>query len=79
MRCFQRDDRVFHALYSAGLVVAVDARYTTIAFDDGAVRKFVTTLMQLEPSTLPLPPSPPPSRRGGRSKAAGAGGKHDKA
>ena len=69
MKCFRRDERVFHALHGAGLVVDADGRYTTIAFDDGAVRKFVTTLMRVQPSDLPLPP-PPPARRATRSRTA---------
>jgi hypothetical protein len=75
MASFQADDRVLHARYGPGCVVHVDERYTTIAFDDGAVRKFVTTLVCLETSDLPLPPpTPRPTRpRRARSKGATAG------
>ena len=69
MRSFRRDDRVFHTVHGAGLVVDADGRYTTIAFDDSAVRQFVTTLMQLQPSDLPLPPPPSPVRRTARERA----------
>jgi hypothetical protein len=70
MESFRADDRVLHARYGPGCVVHVDERYTTIAFDDGTVRKFVTTLVCLETCDLPLPPpAPRPARpRGARSK-----------
>lgn len=65
MGMFRRDDRVSHARHGAGIVVDADARYTTIAFDDDGVRKFVTSLVQLDRSDLPLPVKPPapPKRR----------------
>lgn len=71
---FRRDDRVSHARYGAGLVIDIDERYTTIAFDDSGVRKFVTKLVQLERSDLPLPvkPPPPPRRRSRRHATAAA-------
>jgi hypothetical protein len=47
MGSFQKGDRVFQAQYGVGDVLAVDERYTTIEFDDGGVRKFVTRLLQL--------------------------------
>ena len=60
---FRKGDRVSHARYGAGNVVDADERYTMIAFDDGDVRKFVTTLVRLERSDLPLPAKPEPARR----------------
>jgi hypothetical protein len=76
---FRRDDRVSHARHGAGVVVDVDERYTVIAFDDGAVRKFVTHLVQLGRSDLPLPLKRPQASsrpRRPRSKVAAAGTKH---
>ena len=65
MKSFQSGDRVFQAQYGVGDVLAVDERYTTIAFDQGGVRKFVTRLLQAQPSTEPRPakPLPPAARR----------------
>ena len=63
MKSFQSGDRIFHAQYGVGDIVAVDERYTTITFDDGAVRKFVTRLLQAQPSTEPRPVKPPPPAR----------------
>jgi hypothetical protein len=60
---FQKDDRVSHARYGAGVVVDANERYTTIAFDDDVVRKFVSRLVQLQRSNLPLPVKPTPAPR----------------
>jgi hypothetical protein len=40
---FRKDDRVSHARHGAGIVINTDERYTIIEFDDGGVRKLVTT------------------------------------
>ena len=77
---FRRDDRVSHARLGAGIVVDADERYTIIAFDDGGVRKFVSHLVQLERSDLPLPVKPPPAappRRRPRAKVAASAAEHD--
>jgi hypothetical protein len=65
MRDFQKDDRVAHSRFGPGVVIAVDARYTTIEFDESGVRKFVTALVQLERSDVPVPVKPAPRRRRG--------------
>lgn len=53
MGFFRRDARVLHAELGTGIVIRADRYYTTIAFDDGAVRKFVTSMVRLERSTTP--------------------------
>ena len=63
MRSFRKDDRVSHTRFGPGVVVECDARYTLIAFDEEGVRKFLTTLVQLERSELPLPVKRAPVRR----------------
>src|SRR5687767_15702720 len=45
MRDFHQDDRVSHSRFGPGVVMAVDARYTIIEFDESGVRKFVTALV----------------------------------
>jgi hypothetical protein len=65
MRDFQKDDRVAHWRFGPGVVIAADARYTTIEFDESGVRKFVTALVQLERSDLPVPIKQTPRRRRG--------------
>ena len=62
MKDFRKDDRVSHSRFGPGVVVDVNARYTIIEFDDAGVRKFVTALVQLERSDLPIPVKPPPPR-----------------
>jgi hypothetical protein len=71
MNAFQKDDRIAHTRFGPGVVVAVDARYTTIEFDESGVRKFVTALVQLERSDLPVPVKPPRVRRR-RARAPGS-------
>jgi hypothetical protein len=63
MRDLQKDDRVSHSRFGPGVVVALDARYTTIEFDESGVRKFVTALVQLDRCDLPLPVKRPARRR----------------
>ena len=63
MMRFRKDDRVSHARFGPGVVIVVDERYTIIEFDEAGVRKFVTALVQLERSELPLPVKPTPVRR----------------
>ena len=62
MRSFRKDDRVSHTRFGPGVVIAVDARYTLIAFDEQGLRKFITTLVQLERSELPIPAKRTPVR-----------------
>ena len=79
---FQKNDRVSHASHGAGVVVDANERYTTIAFDDHGVRKFITTLVQLERSDLPLPVKPtpaPPRRRRHRRRIVASAGEHNEA
>jgi hypothetical protein len=74
---FRKDDRVSHAGFGPGVVIDVDARYTIIEFDEAGVRKFVSTLVQLERCELPLPVRPAPVRRRRRKVTAGEFGAKD--
>ena len=60
-------DRVQHAEYGLGKIIAVDERYTTIDFDEAGVKKFVTELVRLTRSDTPAPTKP---SRASRAKAA---------
>ena len=71
MRDFHKDDRVSHSRFGPGVVMAVDARYTIIEFDESGVRKFVTALVQLERSDLPVPVKPPRRRHGADARRSG--------
>ena len=55
MEFFRKGAGVSHAQFGAGVVIEADRRHTTIAFDDGAVRKFVTAMVRLERCARPLP------------------------
>lgn len=67
----RKADRVAHTRFGPGVVIDADARYTIIEFDEAGVRKFVSTLVQLERCELPLPVKPAPVRRGRRKVIAG--------
>jgi hypothetical protein len=71
MRDLQKDDRVSHSRFGPGVVVTVDARYTTIEFDESGVRKFVTALVQLDRCDLPLPVRPARRRRSTEARRSG--------
>jgi hypothetical protein len=59
---FAVDDRVSHFQYGLGRIIEIDARYTTINFDEAGVRKFLKEVVRLERSDVPAPPKPKVSR-----------------
>jgi len=65
---FSENDRVNHAVFGLGTIRRSDERRTTIAFDDSRTRIFVTSMVQLEHSSMPPPPKPARVRK---AKAAG--------
>ena len=60
-------ERVSHFLYGPGTIVEVGSVYTVIDFDEAGRRKFVTTMVQLEPTTVS---APEPAAKKSRSKTA---------
>lgn len=72
MTGFRKDDRVSHTRFGPGVVIEAEARYTIVDFDEGGARKFLSTLVQLERSDLPLPVKPAAVRRKRRPVAAEA-------
>lgn len=78
MASVRKHDRVSHGRFGPGVVIHVDGRYTIIDFDGGGARKFVTTLVQLERSELPLPVKPTPVRRRRRTATATATQDHQR-
>lgn len=60
---FAVNDRVSHSVYGLGTISELNARHTTILFDENGKKKFVTSLVQLERSTSPAPPKPASSRK----------------
>jgi hypothetical protein len=63
-----KGDRVVQLQYGAGTVTEVDTYHTVIDFDQHGVRRFVTNLVQLTPTTDPAPPRAP-ARRAKRAAA----------
>ena len=55
MRTFAVGDRVSQPQYGAGTVTLSDARHTVIDFDHHGVRRFVTSMVTLEPTNEPAP------------------------
>jgi len=52
---FAVSERVTHFMYGPGTITEIGAVYTTIDFDENGRRKFVTTMVQLEPTTILAP------------------------
>lgn len=65
---FRTGDRVHQQTYGVGEILDVSSHYVTIAFDDGAMRKFVASMVVLEPSGVPRPPKPQPASRARRKR-----------
>jgi hypothetical protein len=65
----RKGDYVKHALYGFGFVTEADSDRTSIDFDIHGTKKFVTSMMTIEPAG-DAPPRPARSRR--RAKAAAA-------
>jgi len=61
---FSLNDRVLHSVFGLGTITGMNSLYTTVAFDDGGVRKFVATLGRLEHSDSPAPTKPARGKKG---------------
>jgi len=55
---FAVNQRVSHHVYGCGTISMIDERHTVIDFDEHGRRKFVTTMMQLQPSDVAAPAKP---------------------
>ncbi len=55
MKRFDVGSRVHEPTYGHGSVMAVEDAFTRIRFDDNTVRKFLTSLAKIEPSSEPAP------------------------
>ncbi len=55
MKRFDVGSRVHEPTYGHGSVIAVEDAFTRIQFDDNTVRKFLTSLAKIEPSSEPAP------------------------
>lgn len=62
MKRFDVGSRVHEPTYGHGSVIAVEDAFTRIQFDDNTVRKFLTSLAKIEPSSEPAPVKRPRAR-----------------
>ncbi len=69
---FAVNERVNHVTYGLGTIKEVSPARTTIEFDQDGRRKFVTSLVQLERSTVAAPEAPAKRARS-RKPSAKAG------
>jgi len=60
---YRTGDRVRQQTYGVGDIIEVRGPYVTIAFDDLVTRKFIASMVLLEPSLVPRPPRPEPVPR----------------
>jgi len=63
---FSANERINHSIYGLGTISEVNDLHTVIEFDQNGRKKFVTSIVQLERTTVPAPVLP--SRRS-RTKA----------
>ena len=56
MKRFDVGSRVVEPTYGLGSVVAVEDNYTRVQFDEHGMKKFLTSMSRLEPSSEPVPP-----------------------
>ena len=71
MKRFDVGTRVHEPTYGHGSVIAVEDAFTRIQFDDSTVRKFLTSLAKIEPSSEPAPAKRPRARKAKAKKTAG--------
>ena len=55
MKRFEVGARVVEPTYGLGSVIAVEDAYTRVQFDEHGVKKFMTSMSKLEPSTSTAP------------------------
>jgi RNA polymerase-interacting CarD/CdnL/TRCF family regulator len=55
MKRFEVGSRVVEPTYGLGSVIAVEDAYTRVQFDEHGVKKFLTSMSRLEPSSEPVP------------------------
>jgi len=68
---FAVNERVIHHIYGRGTISATNALHTTIEFDKEGKKKFLTSLVRLEPGG-DTAPEPPPKRTRAKRPAAKA-------
>ena len=67
---FEVGARVHEPTYGSGSVISVEDAFTRIQFDDNTVRKFLTSLAKLEPTSEPAPAARAPRTRKRKTASA---------
>jgi hypothetical protein len=70
LQTYSPKDRISHSVFGLGTVVEIDERYTKIDFDESGTRKFVTSMVELEPSDTPAPAKSPGKKKPAKKKTA---------
>ena len=52
---FSPKDRIAHTVFGTGTIVELNSRHTTILFDEGGQRKFVTSMVKIVSDDSPAP------------------------
>lgn len=55
MKRFEVGSRVVEPTYGLGSIIAIEDAYVRVQFDEHGVKKFLTSLARLEPSSEPAP------------------------
>jgi len=66
---FSPNERINHYIYGLGTISEVNDLHTVIEFDQNGRKKFVTSIVQLERTTVPAPAAPARRTRGKSAKA----------
>jgi hypothetical protein len=54
-QAFALKARIDHSVFGPGTIVQSNEMHTTIAFDEQGTRKFMTSMVELTPSSTPAP------------------------
>jgi len=75
MKIYEPGQKLRDVNYGPGVVLEADAEYTSIRFRRFGVKKFITSMLKMEPIEEPKPAPPPPSKRAAAAptKSAPAG------
>ena len=66
---FSANERINHYIYGLGTISEVNDLHTVIEFDQNGRKKFVTSIVQLERTTVPAPAAPARRSRARTAKA----------
>lgn len=72
MKIYEPGQKLRDVNYGPGVVLQADPEYTTIRFRRFGVKKFITSMLQMEPIEEPKPTPPPPSKRAAAASAKSA-------